>query len=104
MPTTIGLPKIDLIFKALGASAITRGARGTAVLILKDDTEGDPKKYYKSIEDFGSEEQAKFTSDNQQLIKDTFEGTPLKLYVFKVASEGNAEDTLKKIGFTFHDN
>ena len=98
MPTTIGLPKIDLIFKALGASAITRGARGTAVLILKDDTEGDPKKYYNSIEDFGSEEQAKFTSDNQQLIKDAFEGTPLKLYVFKVASEGNTEDTLKKIG------
>ena len=33
MSTTIGLPKIDIIFKALGTSAVTRGKRGRAVLI-----------------------------------------------------------------------
>lgn len=98
MSTTIGLPKIDIIFKALGTSAVTRGKRGMAVLILRDDTEGVPAKYYKTIEDFGAEEKKKFTENNQQLIKDTFEGTPLKLYVFKLASEGNAEDLLKEIG------
>jgi hypothetical protein len=98
MPTTIGLPKIDIVFKALGASAVTRGERGYAVLILRDDTEGEPKKYYKTIEDFGAEEQKKFTESNIQLVKDAFEGTPLKLQVFKLASEGNAEDLLKKVG------
>lgn len=98
MSTTIGLPKIDIVFKALGASAVTRGERGYAVLILRDDTEGEPKKYYKTIEDFGEDEQAKFTESNIQLIKDAFEGTPLKLQVFKLASEGNAEDLLKVVG------
>lgn len=98
MATSIGLPKIDIIFKGIGASAIKRGTRGAAALILKDDTEGVPTKYYKTIEDFGTDEQKKFTSENQQLIKDAFEGTPLKLYVFKITTEGNTEDTLKKIG------
>lgn len=98
MSTTIGLPKIDIVFKALGASAVTRGERGMAVLILRDDTEGEPAKYYKTIEDFGADEQKKFSENNQQLIKDAFEGTPLKLYVYKLASEGNAEDLLKEIG------
>lgn len=98
MSTNIGLPEIDIIFKALGVSAIKRGARGVAVLILNDDTEGTPASYYKTIEDFGAEEQKKFTESNQELIKDAFDGTPLKLYVFKLASEGNAEDLLKEIG------
>lgn len=98
MATSIGLPKIDIIFKGVGASAVKRGARGAAVLILKDDTEGVPAKYYKTIEDFGADEQKKFTSDNQQLIKDVFEGTPSKVYVFKLTTEGVAEDLLKQIG------
>lgn len=98
MSTNIGLPQIDIIFKGIGATAIKRGARGAAALVLKDDTEGTPKKYYKNIEDFGSEEQAKFTKENQQLIKDAFEGTPSKLYVFKLAEAGVPEDLLKKIG------
>ena len=98
MSTNIGLPQIDIIFKGVGASAIKRGARGAAALILKDSTEGTPKKYYKTIEDFGKEEQDKFTEENQQLIKDAFDGTPSKLYVFKLGAEGVAEDLLKKIG------
>lgn len=57
MATSIGLPKIDIIFKGIGASAIKRGTRGAAALILKDDTEGVPTKYYKTIEDFGADEQ-----------------------------------------------
>ena len=98
MATTVGLPKIDIVFKGLGASAVTRGQKGVAVLLLRDDTEGTPKKYYKSVEDFGTEEQAKFTAENIQYVKDAFEGTPLKLYVFKLEESGNAEDLLKKIG------
>ena len=78
MSTTIGLPKIDIVFKALGASAVTRGERGYAVLILRDDTEGEPKKYYKTIEDFGEDEQAKFAESNIKLIKDAFDLYPVK--------------------------
>lgn len=98
MATTIGLPRIDMVFKALGASAIKRGERGMAVLILRDDTYGSNKKYYKTLEDFSSEEQEKFTSENQRYIKDALEGTPARLYVFKLVSEQVTADLLKIIG------
>lgn len=104
MATDNGLPSLDIIFKGLGVSAIKRGERGEAVLILRDDTEGVPKKYYKTIEDFGSEEQAKFTPENIKYIKDALEGIPLKLYVFKIAAEGTPEDLLKIIGGTIPRN
>ncbi|WP_373078131.1 phage tail sheath C-terminal domain-containing protein [Fusobacterium varium] len=98
MSTTNTMPVLDIVFKGLGVTAIQRGERGIAVLILKDSTEGDPKKYYKTIEDFGSEEQAKFTAENVLYVKDALEGIPLKLYVFKIGEEEKIEDKLVIIG------
>lgn len=98
MSTTNTMPQLDIIFKGLGVTAIKRAERGDAVLILKDVTEGIPKKYYKTIEDFNSSEQSKFTEDNIQLIKDALEGIPLKLYVFKIKEEESITDKLKIIG------
>ena len=87
MSTTNTMPQLDIIFKGLGVTAVKRAERGDAVLILNDTTPEEPKKYYKTIEDFTSEEQAKFTKDNVKLVKDALEGIPLKLYVFKVGEE-----------------
>lgn len=98
MSTTNTMPQIDIIFKGLGVTAVKRAERGDAVLILNDTTPGEPKKYYKSIEDFDSKEQAKFTEDNIKLVKDALEGIPLKLYVFKVGEEELITDKLKAIG------
>ena len=98
MSTTNTMPQLDIIFKGLGVTAIKRAERGDAVLILSDTTPGDPKKYYKTIEDFTSEEQAKFTEDNVKLVKDALEGIPLKLYVFKVGEDEEITDKLKVIG------
>lgn len=99
MPTNNKMPQLDIIFKGLGVSAVARGARGVAVLILIDDTEDGGKfARYKSIADFGSDEQKKYTKDNVAVIKDALEGTPLELYVFRMATEGNLSDVLKFVG------
>lgn len=97
MATTNTMPQLDILFKGLGVTALTRGKRGEAVLILKDTTPGEPKKYYRTIEDFGSEEQEKFTADNVKFIKDALEGLPLKLYVFKLDADDVIADKLKII-------
>ena len=97
MPTNNGLPSLDITFKGLGVSAIKRGERGYATLILEDSTEGENKKKYTTISDFTSEEQAKFTPGNVEYIKDALEGTPLALYVFKLGTEGVLADLLNKI-------
>ena len=52
MSTTNTMPQLDIIFKGLGVTAVKRAERGDAVLILNDTTPGEPKKYYKTIEDF----------------------------------------------------
>lgn len=97
MPTNNGMPQLDIVFKGLGVDAIKRGERGDAVLIVKDETVGEPKKKYTTISDFTSEEQAKFSPENVAYIKDVLEGLPLALYVFKLGTDGVLEDLLNKI-------
>ncbi|MGL4672608.1 phage tail sheath C-terminal domain-containing protein [Cetobacterium sp.] len=97
MPTNNGLPSLEIVFKGLGVSAIKRGEKGYAVLILEDDTEGEPKKKYTTISDFTSDEQEKFTAQNVMFIKDALEGAPLALYVYKFGPEDILVDLFGKI-------
>ncbi|MGL5055029.1 MAG: phage tail sheath C-terminal domain-containing protein [Fusobacteriaceae bacterium] len=97
MPTNNGMPRAEILFKGLGTSAVKRGERGTAGLILKDSTPGENKLKYKSISDFTSEEQEKFTPENVLFIKDSLEGTPLELYIFKMKKDDIVADTLNKV-------
>ena len=68
----IGMPRIDIIFKGLGASAVQRSSGGrTAVLIIKDDTVNDfIFAEYRGIDDLTKEEQEKYTPENVQYIKE----------------------------------
>lgn len=100
----IGMPRIDIIFKGLGASAVQRSSGGrTAVLIIKDDTVNDFKfAEYRGIEDLTTEEQEKYTPENAQYIKDALEGTPKKLVVARMAEpvlegESGLTDLLNQI-------
>jgi len=94
----IGLPKIDIVFKSLGTSAVQRGSKGVAILIVKDDTETTfTFTEYRSIADFTSEEQAKYTADNATYIKDCLEGTPLKLIVARYGELETLVDLLAEI-------
>lgn len=97
MPTNNGMPLAEIVFKGLGTSAIKRGERGTAVLIVIDETPGVNKLKYKSISDFIAEEQSKFTTANVAYIKDALEGTPLELYVFKMKADDVIADILNKV-------
>ena len=96
----IGLPKIDIVFKSLGASAVQRGSKGVAVLIVKDDTD-DTFIFaeYKSIDNLTTVEEAKYTEENAQYIKDCLEGIPLKLIVARMDTDGDEglTDLLAKI-------
>ncbi len=48
----IGLPKLDIVFKGLGVSAIQRGEKGVAVLIIRDDTDTSPDfQTYRTLAD-----------------------------------------------------
>jgi hypothetical protein len=69
MSTTIGMPELVITFKGLGVTAIKRGERGSASLIIKDVTSIETYVKYKTIADLTSEEIAKYTPENLQLIK-----------------------------------
>lgn len=94
----LGMPKIEIIFKGLGVSAAQRGSKGAAVLIIKDDTDKTfTFKEYRSIEDLTSEELSKYTTENATYIKDVLEGSPKKLIIARMDSEGALTDLLKTL-------
>lgn len=95
--TTIGMPDLEIVFKGLGVTAVARGERGSAVLIVIDNTGEAGNTKYRTIADFTSEEQAKYTAENVSAIKDALEGVPLELFVFKIKAETVITDILKEI-------
>jgi hypothetical protein len=94
----IGLPNISIVFKGLGSSAVQRGSRGTALLIIKDDTNTTfDFAEYTSESDLTSTETAKYTPANVEYIKDVLRGTPSKVIVARLATLGLLADILAKI-------
>lgn len=91
----LGLPKIEVVFKSLSGSAITRSAKGIVALIIKDDTDITfDFAEYKSIDEI---ETAKFTETNVNYIKDVFLGNPSKVIVCRMATDGVLTDLLTKV-------
>ena len=94
----LGMPEISIKFKGLGVSAVQRGSKGTAVLIVTDDTDDSfTFKEYRSIEDFTKEERELYTEENTVYIKDVLEGTPKLLIVARKGKEEELADLLKAI-------
>lgn len=95
----IGMPRIDIVFKGLGASAVQRSSGGrTAVLIIKDDTDTTfTFAEYRGIEDLTKEEQEKYTPENVKYIKDVLEGSPKKLVIARLGEMEELSDLLKAI-------
>lgn len=98
MGTSNKMPSLEIVYKGIGTTAVQRSKRGIAVLILIDDTEGNSYKEYRSLADFTSKEQSKYTASNVLFIKDALEGIPLKLIVFKMPTDGVLADTLQIVG------
>lgn len=80
----MGLPQLNIIFQTKAATLIARSEKGIAALILKDDSAGLTKTeyVYSSIDQIDAD----WTSENQQLIKFCFLGTPRKVYVERIGS------------------
>lgn len=78
----MGRPTINILFKKLAETAITRSANGIVVLILKDDTDKtfDTVAYSKA-EDI---DESKFTAENKGYIEDVLKGNVQKVIVSRV--------------------
>ena len=89
----VHLPSISIIFRQLAGTFIQRSARGVAVLIVKDDTEGKGGPYYR----FGDATQipeGEFTAQNEQYIRDALSFGPLRAAVVKIGTSGQLAQAL----------
>ncbi len=91
----MGLPKINIIFKTKGVTAIKRSARGIVALIIRDDTEGTFKKCtYKSVSDVDF---TKISKRNYEYLQLIYKGSPSKVIVINLGREGNVSDALRAL-------
>ena len=98
---SIGLPNIEITFQQLASTAIKRSENGIACVVLHDTAEAVTLHEYNTINDVVL---TGFSTDNQQIIKDAFLGTPAKLYVVVVPTAGtfaDAKATLDSIKFNY---
>ena len=84
----MGLPVIDISFKQLAKSAVIRSQRGIVALILKDTT-----KTSLTVFDEG-DIPSNLSEANKNLIKDVLKGSPNKIEVYVLGSEGQISEAL----------
>lgn len=97
----MGLPQIEILFKAKAVSAVKRSAMGIVALILRDATEAEGIVTIKSVEDLDS---TQWSVENADYINKTLLGTPSKVVVVRVGDEtliANALKTLNSIKFNY---
>lgn len=88
----VTLPQINITFQQLAASFIQRSERGVAILIVRDNTAGGDG--YASYTDMSQLEDAPYTAENMQAIKDAMSFGPLRTGVAKVGEDGSLADAL----------
>ena len=84
----MGLPVIDITFKQLAKTSVIRSQRGIVALILKDTT-----KDSLTVFDEG-DIPSSLTKENQGLIKDVLKGSPNKIELFVLGTEGQISEAL----------
>ena len=84
----MGLPIIDISFKQLAKSSVARSQRGIVALILKDTT-----KTSLTVFDEG-DIPSSLSEANKNLIKDVLKGSPNKIEVYVLGSEGQISEAL----------
>lgn len=82
-------PTIDIEFKQLATTLITRSERGTAILLLNDSTtEGITTKVYKTVADI---DDSLYSDKNLKYIKDCLSYAPYEVVVIS-AKDGRISD------------
>ncbi len=89
----VHLPSISITFRQLAGTFIQRSARGVAVLIVKDDTEGAGGPYYR-FSDATQIPEGEFTAQNEQYIRDALGFGPLRVAVVKIGTSGQLAQAL----------
>jgi len=89
----VTMPEIEIIFQQLAASLPQRSERGYAILIVKDDT--DKTFNLKEYSDITELDEADYTPENAQYIKDIFVFAPYKVCVVRIDATGAIADALK---------
>lgn len=84
---TVTMPNIDVTFKQLAASLVDRSERGYAILIIRDDT--DKTFSYKEYSILTDVDEADYTEENYQYIKDIFEFAPYKVSIIRIDATGS---------------
>lgn len=79
----MGLPTIDVVFKKLASTAVTRSTRGVLAVIVQDDTAVFASKTYTTLTDVDS---ASYTAENYAAISRAFTESPYKVIVVRVAT------------------
>ncbi|MDU0200163.1 phage tail sheath C-terminal domain-containing protein [Paenibacillus sp. MAH-36] len=94
------MPKIEVIFKQLAASAVARSAQGIAVLIVLDDT--DDSFDILTLTSITDLDPTLFTAGNVANIKDALAGVPSKLIVVRVDTDSATvvNDAIAALGIT----
>ncbi|MGE6513372.1 phage tail sheath subtilisin-like domain-containing protein [Lysinibacillus sphaericus] len=90
----MGLPQIEIEFKAKAVSAVKRSAMGITALILRDATEAEGVATIKSVEDLDS---TAWTPENADYINKTLLGNPSKVVVVRIGEATLIADALKKL-------
>ena len=93
---SITMPAIEIKFRQLASTFIQRSERGTAVLIIKDDTEGAGFVKYTDAA-AASADKAYYTAANMLYITDALSFKAKEVYVVKIPNEGAINDALTAI-------
>lgn len=95
----VTMPTIEIIFKQLASTFIQRSERGTAVLIIRDDTPsgalGDFVKYTDAAA--ASADSEYYSEANMQYIVDALSFKAKELYVVRIAADGQLNTALTEI-------
>ena len=90
----MGLPKILIEFKTLAETLITRSERGIVAVILKDNSNASLTHTYGSESEITK---SHYTAANLNLLSLAFLGTPAKVIVERVGTDGRIDEALERL-------
>lgn len=88
----MGLPEMLIDIKAAARTAVTRSGRGVVALILRDSTSSASAS--ESYANMAAVKKTAWTAANYDYIQKTFDGSPSKVIVERIGTDGQLSDAL----------
>lgn len=90
----MGLPQILIQFKTLAETLVTRSERGVVAVILRDNTNSTETKIYSKESEIVK---SHYTASNLAFLSLIFMGSPSKVIIERIATDGNIDDALTRL-------